>query len=96
MNLTAKPPIGGKTTPPPPPVHRVKSSSEKDAPVADRLLTPREVARKLGIGMQTLAKWHRAGKGPIYIELARNVTRYNAEDVKTFIEGLRSAGPASN
>ena len=96
MNMTTKPQIAGKTmTPPPPSVRRVKPSPEEDAPAANRLLTQREVAKQLGITVQTLAKWHRAGKGPICIQLARNLTRYNAEDVRAFVEGLRSAGQTS-
>ncbi len=74
-----------------PPARTAKPAAEESAPATDRLLTQRDVARLLGVTIQTLAKWRRTGKGPACVPLARNVARYNADDIKSYIEELRAS-----
>ncbi len=96
MNSTTLPRIAERTTPSSHTARPIKSYSEDGAPSAGRLLTQRDVAKQLGISIQTLAKWYRAGKGPIRIQLARNVTRYNSDDVAAYVEQLRMSAPTPN
>lgn len=37
----------------------------------DGLITPAELAKELGICVETLKRWHRAGKGPPKLMLGR-------------------------
>ncbi|MGE4480836.1 helix-turn-helix transcriptional regulator [Acidocella sp.] len=77
------------------PARTARAAAEESAPAPGRLLTERDVAKHLGVTLPTLAKWHRAGKGPTRIQLARNVTRYIMEDVKVYLEKLRTAPPVT-
>ncbi len=77
------------------PVRTARPAAEESAPAPGRLLTERDVAKHLGVTLSTLAKWHRAGKGPTRIQLARNVTRYTMEDVKIYLEKVRTAPPVT-
>ena len=55
---------------------------------SDRLLTPKEVARRLRICPETLKHWRQRGKiGSV--ELSRNVIRYPESEVQRMIEAGR-------
>jgi predicted DNA-binding transcriptional regulator AlpA len=56
-----------------------------DEAIADRLLTPAEVAGRLGIPISTLANWRSARMGPDYLRVGRHA-RYRPVDIETWIE----------
>jgi excisionase family DNA binding protein len=53
--------------------------------VAERLLTPGEVATRLGIPVSTLANWRSARLGPEFLRVGRHV-RYRPADLEAWIE----------
>lgn len=50
-----------------------------------RLLDQREVARRLGVGEPTLARWRQIGDGPPWKRVGRLV-RYDARDLEAWLE----------
>jgi len=48
------------------------------------LLTPREVARVVGVTTELLRKWRERGKGPAWAEL-EGLVRYREADVQTWV-----------
>lgn len=62
----------------------------------DRLLTPAEVAAKLGVKEQTLARARWSGDWELpFVKLANGLCRYRRRDVLAFIErGLRTSTSA--
>lgn len=48
------------------------------------LLTPKQLAVKLGLHENTLAKWRLYGGGPAYIKIQRHV-RYAESNVETWL-----------
>ncbi|MGC2855907.1 helix-turn-helix transcriptional regulator [Novispirillum sp. DQ9] len=52
----------------------------------DRLLRPEEVAQILGVSERTLERWRMEGSGPRYLSLSRKVVRYEAGDLRTFLD----------
>jgi hypothetical protein len=47
---------------------------------SDRLLTPDDLAERLGVPAHTLAQWRSRGQGPRYLEIGRH-RRYRLADV---------------
>jgi predicted site-specific integrase-resolvase len=65
--------------------------------MTSNLLLSAEVARRLGIRTQTLAKWRMEGKGPkgwIYLSATR--VAYPEEEVDVFIRTLADRRPIFN
>lgn len=51
----------------------------------DRLLTPTELAERLGVSVGTLANWRLRGGGPAYIKLSGRAVRYRPRAVEKWI-----------
>ena len=49
--------------------------------MSEQLMTPREMADRLGVALITLRKWRQQGKGPRYLKLGYRTIRYRIEDV---------------
>jgi len=57
------------------------------AAVADQLLTPKQVAERLGIAEQTLAHWRSSRRVDLpYLPISGRLVRYRERDVQRFIE----------
>ena len=56
-----------------------------------RLLTPRDVATRLGVEASTLAAWRRRGAGPRFVRLTQRCVRYSESEVEQFLAGRRAA-----
>lgn len=52
----------------------------------ETLLTPKEVATKLGISETTLKRWRLDHQGPPAVHLSAQVIRYRPEAVEQWIE----------
>lgn len=52
--------------------------------MSSNLLTPKQLAAKLGVHENTLAKWRLYGGGPAYIKVQRHV-RYAEADVEAWL-----------
>lgn len=52
----------------------------------DRLLTPTELAERLGVSVGTLANWRLRGGGPAYIKLSGRAVRYRPAAVEKWIQ----------
>lgn len=52
----------------------------------DRLLRPEDVAQILGVSERTLERWRMEGSGPRYLSLSRKVVRYEAGDLRAFLD----------
>jgi len=50
------------------------------------LLNEKEVARRLGLSVQTLRNWRHLRKGPAYVRVGSRAIRYKIEDLNHFIE----------
>ncbi len=50
-----------------------------------QLITPNDLASKLGVEMCTLRKWKQEGKGPKYYKVGK-FDRYHPDDVKEWLE----------
>ena len=65
-------------------------SSEKQAAV----LRPRAAAEYLGLSVELMRRWRRAGDGPRFIKLGERAIGYRAEDLNAWLvsrgEGLAS------
>lgn len=85
---------GAETTPEPapPPAPTREAKATPDVPVAAQaLLTPKQAAALLGVGIGLLRQWRAAGKGPRCVTLSDRITRYRVEDVERFV-AARSVG----
>jgi predicted DNA-binding transcriptional regulator AlpA len=60
----------------------------------DRLMTEKEVAKILGLGLSTIQQYRLKGRGPIYCKISRMV-RYRASDVQAYIKSLPSYASTS-
>jgi hypothetical protein len=49
------------------------------------LLTPKQVAKQLGVSLATLKLWRLKGVGPPAVKISPRVTRYLAERVEQYI-----------
>ncbi len=49
------------------------------------LLTPAEVAGRLGCTPKVIERWRGTGDGPRFVRLSRKTIRYRAEDVEAFV-----------
>jgi predicted DNA-binding transcriptional regulator AlpA len=52
---------------------------------SEKLLTPKELAERLGVKVNTLAGWRVGREGPIYIKVGRLV-RYRAGDIEAYLQ----------
>jgi predicted DNA-binding transcriptional regulator AlpA len=55
--------------------------------MTERLLTPKEVARELGVTERTLARWRAAGFGPVWCRVGPRLVRYDRESVRSYGPG---------
>lgn len=51
-----------------------------------RLLTPKQTAEYLSVGISTLANWRLAGKGPKFYKLGTHMIRYKKQDLDDFVQ----------
>lgn len=51
----------------------------------DKLITEQQAAALLLVTPDTLNRWRRTGRGPVYVKVGRLV-RYRLEDVENFVE----------
>ncbi len=54
-----------------------------------RLLTARELAERFGVSVETVLRWHRAGRLPGGYRLATGVLRWREDEVDGWLEGRR-------
>ena len=52
-------------------------------PVQIELLTPEEKAAELKISTETLRRWRRQGKGPVFKRISRQCIRYLPEIIES-------------
>ncbi|MER8047134.1 helix-turn-helix domain-containing protein [Streptomyces sp. NPDC094032] len=72
---------------------RAKSSNTESTHAGDRLITPAETARRLGIAPGTLRNWSAAGKGPRRYRMSPDYggrVRYSEHEVDAFIEHMKT------
>lgn len=72
-------------------------SASVAAPVAsvlDRLMTPAELAQRLGLKETTLADWRSRSVGPKFIRIGNKFPRYLPEDVDEWLLSQRHQGTA--
>ena len=50
----------------------------------EKLMTTKEVAKRCDISERTLKNWRKAGKGPKWIELSKDVFRYHPDDIRAY------------
>lgn len=53
--------------------------------MAERLLSTSEVARRLDVQANTLAKWRSVGLGPAFLRLGGRAVRYRESDVDAWL-----------
>jgi len=58
----------------------------------DELLTPKQTARLLGVGVGLLRSWRQAGTGPKCVSFSERLTRYRREDVAAFVTARTVGG----
>jgi hypothetical protein len=51
----------------------------------DKLITEQQVAALLLVTPDTLERWRREGRGPVYVKMG-HLVRYRLEDVENFVE----------
>uniref|UniRef100_A0A6M3M9V5 Putative DNA binding, helix-turn-helix domain containing protein n=1 Tax=viral metagenome TaxID=1070528 RepID=A0A6M3M9V5_9ZZZZ len=59
--------------------------------MSDRILRANEVARRLGVTVDTLARWRRTGQGPRWQRIGCRVVGYSAMALEVWLEGQRQA-----
>jgi predicted DNA-binding transcriptional regulator AlpA len=64
-----------------------KRDDNSECPVADKLLTPADVAAMTGLSLNTLAQWRSQRRGLPYVKIARNCVRYRQRDFDNWIAG---------
>jgi excisionase family DNA binding protein len=64
---------------------RAQPTQQTD-PLDDEWLKPSEVAELLQIGVPTLHKLARQGRGPVYLQVSENIRRFRRSDVNAWIE----------
>ena len=60
--------------------------------MAPNLLTPSQVSELLTISEFTLRQWRKAGKGPPYVILGKNVPRYPEDALEQWIRDRTKGG----
>ena len=61
-------------------------SKEAKEPKGDLLLTPKQVARQLGVTRTTLESWRLRGGGPKFVRVSKRCIRYRRQDLQVWIE----------
>jgi excisionase family DNA binding protein len=72
------------------PASRVLREQSERSSRRERLMSPVEVARFLGVPLRTLYRWRSRGDGPRGYRLGRHV-RYRVDDVERWLEDHRDA-----
>ncbi|GAM77067.1 hypothetical protein JCM19241_5963 [Vibrio ishigakensis] len=52
--------------------------------ISDKLLTPVEASKALGVSLSTLQKWRQNGEALPYVKMARYI-KYRLSDIEKFI-----------
>ncbi|MDO5535515.1 MAG: helix-turn-helix domain-containing protein [Propionibacteriaceae bacterium] len=60
----------------------------------DRLLTPADLAARLGVSERTLARWRETGSGPTFIRTGGRSPRYSPDDVDEWLLNQRRTSTA--
>ncbi len=60
----------------------------------EALISRTELARRLGVTRDTLARWAKIGHGPKPVKLSPGCIRYRPSEVRAFLES-RTAEPAA-
>lgn len=63
-----------------------KGSKRTRGPGGGVLLTPRQVAKQLGVTCNTLEAWRIRGGGPKFVRVSKRCIRYRRQDVESWIE----------
>jgi predicted DNA-binding transcriptional regulator AlpA len=58
------------------------------------LRSPKEVARLLGVTVDCLGNWRRAGEGPAFITIGSRKVAYDMKDIVSWLEAKKSNGAA--
>ncbi|KAA2213203.1 helix-turn-helix transcriptional regulator [Teichococcus oryzae] len=58
------------------------------------LLTPEDVAARLGVSRKALERWRCTGDGPRFVRLGHKTVRYRHQDIETFISARIVASTA--
>ncbi|MDI3389637.1 helix-turn-helix domain-containing protein [Streptomyces sp. B-S-A8] len=56
----------------------------------DRYLTPEDIAAMFGVPLETVYQWRKKRTGPPGFRIGKHV-RYDPGDVRTYVDGLRTA-----
>jgi excisionase family DNA binding protein len=70
------------------PASRVGTDQSEPPSRRERLMSPGEVARFLGVPLHTLYRWRSRGDGPPGYRLGRHL-RYRVDDVERWLEDHR-------
>ena len=62
------------------------SHGQQQDPLDEQWLKPSEVAALIQIGVPTLHKLARQGRGPVYLQVSESIRRYRRSDVNAWIE----------
>ena len=54
----------------------------------DVLVTRNELARRLGVSLTTLWRWHKTGYGPPVVKIGSTQVRYKQSEVERFVDSL--------
>ncbi|MBM3758330.1 MAG: helix-turn-helix domain-containing protein [Acidobacteria bacterium] len=55
------------------------------------LVNERQVAASMNVSLATVRRWRANGQGPKFVRLGGSI-RYALDDLRIFVEGLRSGG----
>jgi predicted DNA-binding transcriptional regulator AlpA len=64
-----------------------KRDDNPECPVADKLLTPADVAAMTGLSTETLSQWRSQRRELPYVKISRNCVRYRQSDFDNWIAG---------
>ena len=62
---------------------------DKAREAVPRFMDTKQVAERLGVKPQTVARWRMHGEGPPFITVGRRAVRYLVKDVVAYAEGQR-------
>ena len=63
--------------------------------MTERLLRARDVAERLDVSVETVLRWHRAGKLPGGRRLSSSVLRFDAQEIEAWLDERRGRRSSS-
>lgn len=66
-------------------LYLVKCKYKKEQKMTDKLLSPKQLANYLGVGLTTLASYRKDGVGPEYLKIG-HLVRYRFSDVENWLK----------